>query len=445
MSGTRAADSPAEQNGATPRLCSWIEGEPDENWTLRVTLPASHIPAEAAPGAEREIFVDLNGVTVRRNVPGGIMARCSDPAGVVDGTDGTVETDGTDGTAGAETTMYSIDLSVPRGYRGALRFLPVRRGLEVADRPTWLDVLERGFVPTGHYGLRVVTDMRRKQVFEIAAPDARPLIWTGGDEPESEPSDEAGDGLPSTEEQVVTLGSAPRRIWIYRPQRGPASASVLVVFDGERFIRGGLLTAIDELVSPPSVVIAVDHAPVGDDGPDEDAAVGQRADDLVMNPQFCDDVLALVQQTAPDVTARTIVAGASYGGLAAAFFSLRRPEAFRGICLSPSFWESDAQGRRIWGLVPSRTDSGPNGIVEESEAQKSGAHTSEHRVTAAPHPTFCVDHGILETAIADSVAEATEEFASRGIDIAPRPFVGGHEYLWWRELMLVRLAEVLAE
>ena len=297
--------------------------------------------------------------------------------------------------------------------------------------------------------------MRRKQVLEIVAPDARPLIWAGGDEPTSqapcgagdEPASEtpSGDDRPFPEEHIVTLGSSPRRIWIHRPQRGPASAPVLVVFDGERFIRGGLLTAIDELVSPPSLGIAVDHAPVRNDGPDEDAAIGQRADDLVMNPQFCDDVLALVQQTAPDASARAIVAGASYGGLAAAFCSLRYPEAFRGICLSPSFWESDDQGRRIWDHVPSRTDQVSAGTAGESESHKSEPRQPEERESAAAHPTFCVDHGILETAIADSVAEATEEFAARGIDVVPRPFVGGHEYLWWRELMLVRLAEVLAE
>nr|WP_245395872.1 alpha/beta hydrolase-fold protein [Brevibacterium permense] len=259
--------------------------------------------------------------------------------------------------------------------------------------------------------------MRRKQVLELAAPDARPLVWTGGDALTSNAVPGAGGGRSDVDEQVVTLGSAPRRIWTHRPQRGPASAPVLVVFDGERFIRGGLLAAIDELVAPPSAVIAVDHAPVGDDGPDGCMVVGQRADDLVMNPRFCDDVLALVRRTAP-VSTSTIVAGASYGGLAAAYFSLRHPEAFRGICLSPSFWESDDQGRRIWDLSPSG---------------------------AAARPTFSVDHGILETVIADSVAEATEEFAARGIDFAPRPFMGGHEYLWWRELMLVRLAEVLAE
>lgn len=400
------------ENRQFPALCRWIENGPDESWTLQVDLPASSIPAEAAPEVGQEIFFDLNGVTDRRNVPGGIMVRR--PAG----------DEGGDGADGADATRYSIELAVPRGYRGALRFLPVPRGLQVADRPTWLDVLERGFVPAGDHDLLTVTDMRRKQVLELAAPDARPLVWTGGDALTSNAVPGAGEGRSDVDEQVVTLGSAPRRIWTHRPQRGPASAPVLVVFDGERFIRGGLLAAIDELVAPPSAVIAVDHAPVGDDGPDEDAVVGQRADDLVMNSRFCDDVLALVRRTAP-VSTSTIVAGASYGGLAAAYFSLRHPEAFRGICLSPSFWESDDQGRRIWDLSPSGVDGKPGGTAGEPESRE-----SEARTATAARPTFSVDHGILETVIADSVAEATEEFAARGIDFAPRPFMGGHEYLW---------------
>ncbi|WP_434593245.1 alpha/beta hydrolase [Brevibacterium sp. 1718] len=428
MTGTSAINSSAEQTGSASALCTWTEIGPDESWRLQVELPATAIPAEAVPGDEQEIFVDLNGVTDRRNVPGGIMTRR--PA----------RDEGGDSADGADATRYSIELPVPRGYRGALRFLPVPRGLQVADRPTWLDVLERGFVPAGDHDLLTITDMRRKQVLELAAPDARPLIWTGGDRPATDSRSGAGEGRPDVDEQVITLGSAPRRIWTHRPQRGPASAPVLVVFDGERFIRGGLLAAIDELVSPPSTVIAIDHAPVGADGPDENAAVGQRADDLVMNSRFCDDVLALVRQTAPEVSARTIVAGASYGGLAAAYFSLRHPEAFRGICLSPSFWESDDQGRRIWDLAPSRADGEAGGRAGVPESR-----TVETRPATAAHPTFSVDHGILETVIADSVAEATEEFAARGIDFVPRPFVGGHEYLWWRELMLIRLAEVLAE
>lgn len=415
------------ENRQVPALCTWIENGPDESWTLQVDLPASSIPAEAAPEDGQEIFVDLNGVTNRRNVPGGIMVRR--PAG----------DEGGDSVDGAGATRYSIELAVPRGYRGALRFLSVPRGFQVADRPTWLDVLAKGFVPTGDHGLRTVTDMRRKQVLELAAPDARPLNWTGGARAGAGTSGREEEGRSDVDEQVITLGSSPRRTWIHRPQRGPASAPVLIVFDGERFIRGGLLEAIDELVSPPSAVIAIDHAPVGEGGPDEDAAVGQRADDLVMNPRFCDDVLALVRRTAPEVPVRTIVAGASYGGLAAAFFSLRHPEAFRGICLSPSFWESDDQGSRIWDLTQSGSDDRSDGTDGESES-----HESEP-LEAVAHPTFCVDHGTLETVIADSVAEATEEFAARGIDIVSRPFVGGHEYLWWRELMLVRLAEVLAE
>lgn len=138
------------------------------------------------------------------------------------------------------------------GIAGALRFLPVPRGLQTADRPTWLDVLERGFLPAGDHDLLTITGMRRKQVLELAAPDARPLIWTGGDALTSNAFPGAGEGRPDVDEQVVTPGSAPRRIWTHRPQRGPASAPVLVVFDGERFIRGGLLAAIDELVGADS-------------------------------------------------------------------------------------------------------------------------------------------------------------------------------------------------
>lgn len=166
-------------------------------------LPASAIPAEAVPGDAQEIFVDLNGVTDRRNVPGGLMTRR--PA----------RDEGGDSADGADATRYSIELTVPRGYRGALRFLPVPRGLQVADRPTWLSVLERGFVPAGDHDLLTVTDMRRKQILELAAPDARPLIWTGEDLPATDPRSGAGVGRADVDEQVITLGSAPRRIWTH--------------------------------------------------------------------------------------------------------------------------------------------------------------------------------------------------------------------------------------
>src|SRR5699024_11779010 len=140
-----------------------------------------------------------------------------------------------------------------------------------------------------------------------------------------------------------------------------ASAPVLVVFDGRGFVDGGLLAAIDEFDSPPSTVIAIDHeraeTEVADAGPGtaevsdgesrvpapnagdararsprppDPSAGNLRADDLVMNPDFCDDVLDFVASIAPERGGRALVAGASYGGLAAAYLALRTQTSHRG-------------------------------------------------------------------------------------------------------------------
>lgn len=416
-------------------LCTWTDD--GEAWTLQLTLPADLVSPElgitavgvsaigdfavgvsgmgdsdgevgdASEPARRKLFADLNGVTDRRDVPGGIMTLAESEQG----------------------SSFVAELRVPRGFRGSLDFMPVPAGIDSADRETWLAALDEAFIPQDT-GLRIVNDMFGRPVFEIAAPDARPLIWTV-DTGASEEEAATPDGVVSTEkraddaesagpvERIEALDSTPRRVWTYRPERAPASAPVLVVFDGRAFIDGGLLTAVDELVSPPSLVLAVDHAPL--EPASDSSAFELRASDLVMNPRFCDEVLALVDRLAPEARSRSIIAGASYGGLAAAYFALRRPQECRGICLSPSFWESDAQGRRIWDHVPGDA------------------------AAADPRPEFLIDHGTLETAIADSVAEAVPEFSNRGLIVETSTFSGGHEYLWWRELLLVHLAEVLAD
>jgi enterochelin esterase-like enzyme len=435
---------PAQAGGPTSALFAWTDA--GEAWRLRLVLPDALIPAEAELRDGEDVFADVNGITDRRDVPGGVMTR-SVAASAGKGT-GTPTGEATGAPAGERIQgERSIELVVPRGFRGSLQFLPVPHALDAADRPTWLDALERAFLPTGQHGLREVVDMRTQRTFELAAPDARPLIWTGEAESGTKAPVSSGSrprpgiGSADVSEQVVELDSTARKIWTYRPERAPASAPVLVVFDGESFVHGGLLAGLDELNRPPSVVIAIDHDPIAEaaagsaEAPGSETAVDLRASDLVMNPQFCDDVLELVRDTAPEASGRTLVAGASYGGLAATYFTLRHPDSFRGISLSPSYWQSDEQGRRIWDFVPD--GSGGTGA--------GGPGESAGRGESAAHGEFCVDHGTLETTIADSVTEAVEEFAARGIDIDPRPFVGGHEHLWWRELILVRLAEILSE
>lgn len=412
-------------------LCTWTEGQDFDGWDLRITLPVAAIPAwstfaearvesrgregEAGAGSV-ELFAELNGITDRRNVAGGVMKRIASSAR----------------SARSEGAEYRAEVRVPRGYRGSLQFMPVPAGITTADRPTWLAALDDAFLPTEHGNLRRVADMRRTEVLEVAAPDATPLVWTASP---------AGSPPNRSDAQFEILDSTPRRVWTHRPDGASASAPALVVFDGERFVRGGLFAQVDALPSPPSLVIAIDHEPIE---PQEEFDL--RASDLVMNPRFCDNVLALVDRLTartgsvqagtdsesspvtsnaePAVPAptqpstRTIVAGASYGGLAAAYFALRHPGEFRGICLSPSFWQVDDLGRKIWDHVP---------------------------ITSAVVPDLRIANGTLEETIADSVIESVPEFSRRGVTFPAQTFPGGHEFLWWRELLLVHLAEVMAE
>ncbi|WP_298416582.1 alpha/beta hydrolase-fold protein [Brevibacterium sp.] len=422
------------QTGETTELCTWTLDAERDLWRLGIVVAEEDIPTDRRPGDGQSLFADLNGIAGRTDVARGIMTRYEGPSG----------------------GGFAIDLDVPRGFRGGLHFMAVPAGLQSADRPTWLAALEGSFVPTRHPGLSTVRNMHGIATLAVAAPDAPPPVWAP---PEAPPRIDGGRlpwtsgpeiGSDDVAERIVTLDSSPRRIWIHRPNRAVASAPVLVVFDGRGFVDGGLLAAIDEFDSPPSTVIAIDHeraeAEVADAGPGTaevpdgesrapapnagDARTGSprppapsagnlRADDLVMNPDFGDDVLDLVASIAPDRGVRALVAGASCGGLAAAYFALRHPQRFRGICLSPSFWQTDAAGRRIWDHLPD-ADS-----------------------TDATVPDLVIDYGVLEPVIADSVAETIAEFADRGLEVEARSFVGGHEYLWWRDLLLGRLGEAL--
>src|SRR5699024_179931 len=93
-------------------------------------------------------------------------------------------------------------------------------------------------------------------------------------------------------------------------------------------------------------------ARTGSPRPPAPSAGNLRAADLVMNSDFCDDVLDLVASIAPDRGVRALVAGACYGGVAAPCCALRRRQRLRGICLSPPCWQADAARRRIWAHLP---------------------------------------------------------------------------------------------
>ena len=135
-----------------------------------------------------------------------------------------------------------------------------------------------------------------------------------------------------------------RDITIYSPalddsQNNRDDAVLLYIFDAESYIDTvGLPTILDNLIAageiPPVTAVFISN-------PDGDA----RARELPANPVFAD---VLANELVPQVNKRlpiaipkdrTVIAGSSYGGLAATTIALRHPDIFGNvISMSGSFW-----------------------------------------------------------------------------------------------------------
>lgn len=112
--------------------------------------------------------------------------------------------------------------------------------------------------------------------------------------------------------------------------------------------------------------------------------------------------------------ARTILAGSSYGGLAAATIALRHPERFgNAIALSGSFWWLSA-GEPPQS-VADQVARGPRKPVRFHLA--AGLFETAH--AGAP--------GILETS-----RHLRDVLKAKGYDASYREYAGGHDYLVWR-------------
>lgn len=148
-----------------------------------------------------------------------------------------------------------------------------------------------------------------------------------------------------------------------------------------------------------------------------------RARELPGNDRFADAladelIAAVATRTGISINpARTVLAGASYGGLAAATVAMRRPETFGNVLsMSGSFWWSPP-GSDATGIphVASLAASQPKQPIRfflsagsfETARQGSG--------------------GILETSLA-----LRDVLRLRGYGVQWREYAGGHDYLVWR-------------
>lgn len=248
-------------------------------------------------------------------------------------------------------------------------------------------------------------------VAELPSAPAQPWIAPRADGPHGE--------LVQYPHRSDILGNE-RRIWIYTPSGYRPDAEplpLLVLFDGDT-IRGPMPfpTILDNLIAdgriPPMIAVLVDSL-----------TQEIRNRELPCGTPFLeyltDELLPWVRERYRITTdpARTIVAGQSHGGQAAAFAALRRPDVFGNvISQSGSFWWSpDGEDEHEWLTREyAASERQPVRFYVEAGLQ-------EHGEAPGHGPSLLVANRHLRTIL-----------QTKGYDLQYTEYNGGHDYTCWR-------------
>lgn len=241
----------------------------------------------------------------------------------------------------------------------------------------------------------------------------RSSVWTGPDAPRS--AGWGADGGTGWDSGVVPdHGDGVGRSWWWRAGR---SDRCLVLFDGRRWLDLGLGAALRAGLDDPPSVLLIDTIDVE-----------HRARDLP-DPQRAADVVARCLAAAergghelPPAGGR-IVAGQSYGGLAAASIVVHRPDLARtAISQSGSFWYRDGD----------RTRMAEPGRLTEAVGAMYGRDDVRLILQAGTDEAHMLAQSRLMAAAADRA----------GIRTRLTPWRGGHDYSWWRHGLIAALRQL---
>lgn len=226
----------------------------------------------------------------------------------------------------------------------------------------------------------------------------------------------------------TVLGNT-RDVTLYRPvgwQPGAAGNALLVAFDGDAYQNEiPTPTILDSLIAagelPPTAAILISN-------PSRKA----RNEELPPNPAFMRFLAtelmpwARSQGVAADAD-RTVVAGASYGGLAAAYAGLQHPEWFGNVySQSGSFWWS-AEGQE------------PSWLTREFVRQP------------LRPVRFYLEAGLFEgnraeqVGILESTRHLRDVLRAKGYAVHHREYAAGHDYLHWRGTLATGLTALLGK
>jgi enterochelin esterase family protein len=360
-------------------------------------------------GSDRGAYLDLVGLTDRSDLAAGIMRR-------LPGTDVRIAA------FGVEPGFVASYGMVP--FVGELRS-PADRDTPEARR-WWLGVLAgSGPDPLARVRRQVLRQGVMRSVVEVAgsdrsaAPDRSAAVLTGATGHDK-----------GTVEAIVwdRPDGVAQPAWVYRPGTDVRSdvasdvASVdsalevglLVLFDGRPWAESvPVAPVLDTLHAsgriPPTAAVLLDA--MGPDRREADLArtpgyLDLLADDLL--PRVVRPVLAAHGLVLSDDPRRTVVAGQSYGGLAAFRAVARRPERFgASVSQSGSLWWPDAD------------EPGERAAVRWLRSAPPRSARTVLQVGAYEGPI---------TAANDAVARVIRE---RGEHLVHTVVPGGHDWAWW--------------
>jgi len=225
------------------------------------------------------------------------------------------------------------------------------------------------------------------------------------------------------------LGEA-RDVYLYRPA-GAQPKALLVVFDAHAYL--SLVptpTLLDNLIAegriPPTAALIVANP-----------SATARGTQLPPNPKFADflanELMPWAARQGVAVPAsRTVVAGSSYGGLAAAYAGLRHPERF-GLVLSQSgsFW---------WG---------PGGAPDQPPGEPGWLMREYAKAPRLPL-RFYLEAGLFEEGrgtvnILTTTRSMRDVLRAKGYPVTHAEWASGHDYLQWRGTLACGLIALLGD
>ncbi|MFC7624399.1 enterochelin esterase [Microlunatus sp. GCM10028923] len=369
------------------------------------------------PGIER-VLIDVNGLTDHHRWPPAELDR-------VPGTD-----------------VWLWESELDNDFRGSYCFVPLTGAesetlIDSVDDPAsrwtwWRSVITRSEADPLNQGPRFRGSWDNAQSL-LAGPDAPAQpAWHRVDQ----------DGLSADPERLVdftwrsaVLGNE-RRIWVYQvtgpdDHPEPAERPVVLLHDGRHWAdRLPIFGALDEQARrvgwPDCVVILVDAL-------DQET----RGRELPCHEPYWqavrDELLPAAAELVPftDDPARSIVAGQSYGGLAAVHAVMHHHDRFRcAVSQSGSFWWPEFD--RIRGAVDD-TEPIKGRLISDAEAG----------VSAGAGLRVIMDVGSAEGGqIAVNVA-LRDALAALGHEVELEIFRGGHEWLCWRGSLLTGLSRLI--